>query len=160
MTSTAPIPPITGTVTVGLPIDKAFEVFTASMTTWWPHEFHIGRVDVAEVVLEPGVGGRWFERGVDGSECDWGQVRLWEPPNRVVFTWQINGSFQFDPDPEHASEIDARFTADGPGQTTVDVEHRLFERLVGGQAVKDTINGGGGWALLLATYAKSLGEQG
>jgi uncharacterized protein YndB with AHSA1/START domain len=160
MTSVAPIPPITGTVTVGLPLDKAFEVFTGSMTTWWPHEFHIGQADVAEVVLEPGVGGRWFERGVDGSECDWGQVRVWEPPNRVVFTWQINGSFQFDPDPEHASEIDARFTTDGPGQTTVAVEHRYFERLVGGQAVKDTINGGGGWALLLDTYAKSIGEQG
>jgi uncharacterized protein YndB with AHSA1/START domain len=160
MTSTAPIPPITGTATVGLPLDKAFEVFTASINTWWPHEFHIGQADVAEVVLEPGVGGRWYERGVDGSECDWGQVRIWEPPNRVVFTWQINGSFQFDPDAEHASEIDARFTADGAGQTTVDVEHRYFERLVGGQAVKDMINGGGGWALLLDTYAKSIGVQG
>ena len=159
MTAMAPIPPITGSVTVDLPLDEAFEVFTASIDTWWPHEFHIGRADVAEVVLEPGVDGRWYERGVDGSECDWGRVRTWEPPDRVVFTWQINGSFQFDPDPEHASEIDVRFTPDGPGRTTVDVEHRHFERLVGGQAVKDTINGGGGWALLLDGYAKIVGER-
>jgi uncharacterized protein YndB with AHSA1/START domain len=159
MTSAAPIPPITGTTTVGLPLDRAFALFTGSMTTWWPLEFHIGQADVADVVLEPGVGGRWFERGVDGSECDWGRVRIWEPPDRVVFTWQIDGSFRFDPDPEHASEIDARFTADGPAQTVVDVEHRHFERLVGGRAVHDTITGGGGWALLLAAFAKSVEER-
>jgi uncharacterized protein YndB with AHSA1/START domain len=157
---TSPIPPITGTTTVDLPLDQAFEVFTASIDTWWPHEFHIGRADVAEVVLEPGVGGRWYERGVDGTECDWGRVTLWEPPDRVVFTWQIDGSFRFDPDPGRASEIDARFTAVGPAQTVVDVEHRHFDRLVGGQGVSDTINGGGGWALLLAAFAKSAGERG
>jgi uncharacterized protein YndB with AHSA1/START domain len=159
MTSSAPIPPITGTVTIGVPIDTAFEVFTGSIDSWWPHEYHIGRVDVAEVVLQPGVGGRWFERGVDGSECDWGRVLVWEPPDRVVFTWQISGSWQFDPDPEHASEIDARFTADGPGQTTVSVEHRHFERLLGGQAINDAINGGGGWALLLDGFAKAIANR-
>lgn len=159
MTSIAPIPPITGTVTVGLPVATAFRVFTGSITTWWPHDYHIGRVDVAEIVLEPGVGGRWYERGVDGSECDWGRVLVWQPPDRVVFTWQINGSWEFDPDPEHASEIDARFTADGPGSTTVTVEHRYFERLVGGRAVNDAINGGGGWELLLAGFAESAGDR-
>jgi uncharacterized protein YndB with AHSA1/START domain len=159
MTSTAPIPPITGTVTIGVPIDKAFEVFTGSINSWWPHEYHIGQADVAQVILQPGVGGRWFERGVDGSECDWGRVLVWEPPNRVVFTWQISGSWQFDPDPEHASEIDARFSADGPGQTTVSVEHRYFERLVGGQAISDAINGGGGWALLLDGFAKTIANR-
>jgi uncharacterized protein YndB with AHSA1/START domain len=159
MTSTAPIPPITGTVTIGVPIDQAFEVFTGSINSWWPHEYHIGQADVDEVVLQPGVGGRWFERGVDGNECDWGRVLVWEPPNRVVFTWQISGSWQFDPDPEHASEIDARFSADGPGQTTVSVEHRHFERLVGGQAISDAINGGGGWALLLDGFAKTIANR-
>jgi uncharacterized protein YndB with AHSA1/START domain len=125
-------------------------VFTGSITTWWPHDYHLGRVDVAEIVLEPGVGGRWYERGVDGCECDRGRVLVWEPPDRVVFTWQINGSWEFDPDPGRAGEIDARFTAEGPGRTTVAVEHRHFDRLVGGQAISDAINGGGGWALLLA----------
>ena len=159
MTTTAPIPPITGTVTIAVPIDQAFQVFTGSINSWWPHEFHIGQADVDEVLLEPSVGGRWFERGVDGTECDWGRVRVWEPPHRLVFTWQINGSWQFDPDPDHASEIDVRFTANGPAETIVEVEHRYFERLDGGQAINDAIRGGGGWALLLDSFAKSVADQ-
>jgi uncharacterized protein YndB with AHSA1/START domain len=152
MTAVAPIPPLTDTVTVALPIQRAFDVFTGSIDAWWPHEFHIGQAAVAEVILEPGVGGRWFERGVDGSECDWGRVLIWEPPLRLVFTWQINGSWQFDPDPDHASEIEAVFTARGPEETTVEVEQRFFERLVGGQSIRDTIQGGGSWGLLLGGY--------
>ena len=154
MTTAAPIPPITGTVSVALPIERAFTLFTGSIDAWWPHQFHIGQAEVAEVLLEPAVGGRWYERGVDGSECDWGRVRVWEPPNRVVFTWQINGSWQFDPDPEHASEIEARFTVTGPDETTVDLEHRHFERIDGGQTIRDTIQGGGSWTLLLDSYDK------
>jgi len=152
------LPPLTGTVTVGLPIEQAFTLFSGSIDTWWPHQFHIGRAEVAEVILEPGVGGRWYERGVDGSECDWGRVRTLQPPDRLVFTWQINGSFQFDPDPDHASEIDVQFTATGPAETTVTVEHRHFERIEGGQAVHDTIRGGGSWKLLLDGYVARAAE--
>jgi uncharacterized protein YndB with AHSA1/START domain len=159
MTEQALLPPITGIVTVALPIARAFEVFTGSIDTWWPHQYHIGQADIAEVVLEPHVGGRWFEKGVDGSECDWGRVLAWESPQRVVFTWQINGMWQFDPDPAHASEIEALFRADGPDQTIVEVEHRHFERLVAGQGVHGAINGGGGWELLLAGYAKAAAGQ-
>ena len=159
MTEQALLPPITGIVTVALPIARAFEVFTGSIDTWWPHQYHIGQADIAEVVLEPHVGGRWFEKGVDGSECYWGRVLAWEPPQRVVFTWQINGMWQFDPDPAHASEIEALFRADGPDQTIVEVEHRHFERLVAGQGVHGAINGGGGWELLLAGYAKAAAGQ-
>jgi uncharacterized protein YndB with AHSA1/START domain len=157
--STAPIPPITGAVTVAVPPAKAFEVFTGSVGAWWPHRYHIGAAEVADVVLEPGVGGRWYERGVDGSECDWGRVLVWEPPHRVVFTWQITGHWRFDPDPARASEIEARFTAEGAELTRVEVEHRHFERLEGGQAVTDAINGGGGWALLLAGFAAATGSR-
>jgi uncharacterized protein YndB with AHSA1/START domain len=156
---TAPIPPITGTTTVAVPAEHAFRVFTGAIDTWWPHEYHIGAVDVAEVVLEPREGGRWYERGVDGSECDWGRVLLWQPPHRLVFTWQINGSWQFDPDPGHASEIDVRFTATGPAETTVEVEHRHFDRLAGGGTIDDAIRGGGGWVLLLDGYAKAVANR-
>jgi uncharacterized protein YndB with AHSA1/START domain len=159
MTSPAPIPPITGTVTVGVPAEQAFRVFSRSFDTWWPREYHIGTAEVDEVILESHEGGRWYERGVDGSECDWGRVLTWDPPRRLVFTWQISGGWQFDPDPEHASEIEVRFTADGPDQTTVEVEHRHFDRLVGGQGIHDGINGGGGWALLLERFAKSVADQ-
>lgn len=157
--TTPAIPPIEGKVTVNLAPDKAFRVFTENVDTWWPHGYHIGAAEVDAVILEPHEGGRWYERGVDGSECDWGRVLVWDPPHRLVFTWQINGRWQFDPDPEHASEIDVRFGAEGPDRTTVEVEHRYFERLVAGQAVRDAIRGGGGWPALLASYAAAAADQ-
>ena len=159
MSSPSTIPPIGGTVTVGVPVEQAFRVFTDSFNTWWPHQYHIGQADIDEAILEPREGGRWYERGVDGSECDWGRVLAWEPPHRLLVTWQIGGDWQFDPDPEHASEIEVRFTADGPGQTTVAVEHRLMDRLVGGQAIHDTIRSGGGWTALLENFAKTVANE-
>ena len=159
MSSTPTIPPLTGTITVDAPIDQTFRTFTDAFGSWWPAEYHIGQVDMATGVLEPREGGRWYEQGTDGSECDWGRVLAWEPPDRVLFTWQINGMWQFDPDPGHASEIEARFRADGDEQTTVDVEHRGFERLVAGQNIHDGITGGGGWALLLDSFAKAVADR-
>jgi uncharacterized protein YndB with AHSA1/START domain len=159
MSTAATLPPLGGTITIGVPIEQAYRVFTGSINTWWPHEYHIGQADVAEVILEPGAGGRWYERGVDGTECDWGRVLAWEPPDRVIISWQINGEWQFDPDPEHASEIEVRFTADGPEQTTVEVEQRLFERLVGGQAIHDAIRGGGSWPVLLQSFVEAVKNE-
>jgi uncharacterized protein YndB with AHSA1/START domain len=159
MSTAATIPPIGGTVTVNVNVERAFRVFAETFNTWWPHQYHIGQAEVAEVILEPRVGGRWYERGVDGSECDWGRVLAWEPPHRLVFTWQISGEWQFDPDPQHASEIEVRFTPDGPEQTTVNVEHRDLNKLVAGQAIHDTIRSGGGWPALLDSYAKAVANQ-
>ena len=119
----------------------------------------LGSSDVAEVILESHEGGRWYERGVDGTECDWGRVLAWEPPTRVLFTWQIGGNWQFDPDPAHASEIEVRFHADGPAQTTVEVEHRYFERLIDGEGVHGAIRSGGGWPALLDSYARMVKDQ-
>ena len=152
---TTSIPPIQGTVTVGVPVEHAFKVFTDSFHTWWPPQYHIGQADMAKAILEPRQGGRWYEQGVDGSECDWGRVLAWEPPHRLVVTWQVNGQWQYDPDPEHASEIEVRFTPDGPEQTTVELEHRLLERLVDGQALRDGIDSGGGWNAILELFAKA-----
>ncbi|HEX8861680.1 MAG TPA: SRPBCC family protein [Actinomycetes bacterium] len=157
--SASTIPPLQGTVTVGVPVDHAFRVFTDSIHTWWPAQYHIGQADMDRAVLEPREGGRWYEKGVDGSECDWGRVLAWEPPRRLVVTWQINGQWQFDPDPEHASEIEVRFTPDGPEQTTVELEHRHLERLVDGQALREGIQGGGGWSSLLELFAKAAANQ-
>jgi uncharacterized protein YndB with AHSA1/START domain len=159
MSSPAAVPDLHGTVTVGVPIEHAFGVFTGAIDTWWPRMYHIGQADMAEAILEPREGGRWYERGVDGSECDWGRVLAWEPPHRLVLTWQINGQWQYDPDPAHASEIELRFTADGPGQTTVELEHRLLDRLVGGQALHDGLQGGGGWTAMLELFAKAAANQ-
>lgn len=89
MTTTAPIPPITGTVAA--PVEQAFRVFAGPIDSWWPHRHHIGR---AEVVPEPRVGGRWYERGVDGTGCGWGRVLAGEPPHRLVSTGQIDGAIR------------------------------------------------------------------
>jgi uncharacterized protein YndB with AHSA1/START domain len=159
MSTAAPIPPLGGTVTVGVPVERAFRAFTDSFNTWWPAQYHIGAADLAEAILEPRQGGRWYERGVDGSECDWGRVLTWEPPHRLVVTWQINGAWQYDPDPDHASEIEVRFSADGPEHTTVELEHRHLDRLVDGQALRDGITGGGGWGALLELFAKAATSE-
>jgi uncharacterized protein YndB with AHSA1/START domain len=159
MSNPSTIPPLTGTVTVGVPVEKAFRVFTNSFNTWWPAQYHIGQADMAEAILEPREGGRWYERGVDGSECDWGRVLAWEPPHRLVVTWQINGAWQYDPDPDHASEIEIRFSADGTEQTTVKLEHRYLDRLVNGQALRDGITGGGGWSAILDLFAKAAAND-
>jgi uncharacterized protein YndB with AHSA1/START domain len=159
MSNPSTIPALHGTVTVAGPIERAFRIFTESFDTWWPRAFHIGRSDMAEAILEPREGGRWYERGVDGTECDWGHVLAWDPPNRLVVTWQINGEWQYDPDPDHASEIEVRFTADGPERTTVALEHRFLDRLVGGQALHDGIGQGGGWSSNLERFAEAVANQ-
>jgi uncharacterized protein YndB with AHSA1/START domain len=152
MTEVPTVPPMHGKVVVGVPIEVAFRVFTESLHTWWPPMYHIGQADMAEAVLEGKVGGRWFERGVDGSECDWGRVLVWEPPARLIVTWQINGYWAYDPDPDHASEIEVRFTPDG-AETVVELEHRFLDRLVSGQGIHDGITGGGGWTTMLEMFA-------
>src|ERR1700682_828651 len=155
MSDTSTIPAINGKTTVAVPIEKAFRVFTESFGTWWPSEFHIRQAEMAPAILAPGEGGRWYERGVDGSECEWGRVLAWEPPHRLLVTWQINGDWQYDPDPKHASEIEVRFTAEGPDRTRVELEHRLLDRLVDGQALRDGIGEGGGWSSVLEQFAKA-----
>jgi uncharacterized protein YndB with AHSA1/START domain len=159
MSNAATIPPIGTTVTIGVPVEEAFRVFTGSFSTWWPAQYHIGQADMAEAIMETREGGRWYERGVDGSECDWGRVLAWEPPHRLVVTWQIDGQWRYDPDPAHASEIEVRFTAEGPEQTVVELEHRLLDRLVDGQALRDGIVGGGGWTAILERFAKAVTSE-
>ncbi|MGV9330740.1 SRPBCC family protein [Nocardia sp. NPDC003726] len=158
---TTTLPTLQGKASVAMPIEKAFAFFTQSFGSWWPAAYHIGQTEMADAILEPGVGGRWYERGVDGTECDWGRVLTWEPPQRLVVTWQINGHWQYDPDPDHASEIEIRFTAEGPDHTNVELEHRHLDRLVEGKAIRDTIaEQGGGWGTLLELFAKTAEAQG
>jgi uncharacterized protein YndB with AHSA1/START domain len=138
-------------VTVNATPERAFEVFTAGFSTWWPLEsHHIGKTVAAEGILEPRAGGRWFERGEDGSECNWGKVLAWEPPTRLLLAWQINGRWQFDP--ALITEVDIRFTPDGNG-THVELEHRKLEAL-GDQAEAMAQAFTGGWGMLLDSFAK------
>jgi len=151
--------PVKKSIAVKASVEDAFKVFTEGFDTWWPRAHHIGKQPLVKAVIETHAGGRCFGREADGTECDWGRVLSWEPPTRILFTWQINGHWQFDPDPAHASEIEVRFHADGPAQTTVEVEHRYFERLVDGENVHGAIRSGGGWPALLDSYARMVKDQ-
>jgi uncharacterized protein YndB with AHSA1/START domain len=144
-------------VTVAAPLAVAFEVFTAQIEAWWPMaSHHIGQADCAAVVIEPRVGGRWFERGVDGSECDWGHVLAWDAPNRVTLMWQLNAKFEFDPSIE--TEVDVRFTALDANTTRVDLEHRGLDAYgADAQAMRESFSSPSGWNGMLEHYARIAG---
>jgi uncharacterized protein YndB with AHSA1/START domain len=144
--------PIQKSIRVGVSVERAFQVLTEEMTTWWPlATYHIGKVDAKSVVLEPFVGGRWFERGVDGSECNWGRVRTWDPPRRLVVTWEISSQWQHDPSIQ--TEVEIRLTAEGAA-TRVDLEHRLLH-YYGDKAteMRGIFDSEQGWTSLLNAFA-------
>ena len=143
------------TLTVDVPVEHAFDVFTRRMDAWWPRTHHIGTVPMQQAVLEPFDGGRWYERGADGSECEWGRVLVWERPTRLVLAWHLDGSWHHDPDPAHASEVDVRFVAESARRTRVEFEHRHLDRhTVGGQALRIAVDSPGGWSAILASYKR------
>ena len=112
---------------VQAPPDVAWRVFTEKMGTWWPlAHYKIGKVNAVDAVIEPHVGGRWYERGEDGSTCDWGTVLAWEPPSRLVLSWDISADFQ--PDPALKTELEVRFIAEGEGATRVELVHGRLDR--------------------------------
>src|SRR5262249_22989588 len=113
-------------VNVQAPPEVAWRVFTERMGTWWPlATYKIGRAKAVDAVIEPRVGGRWYERGDDGSTCDWGRVLLWEPHSRLVLYWQISANWQYDPTLK--TEVEVRFLADGKNATRVELEHRRLD---------------------------------
>ena len=145
-------------VTVAAPLAVAFEVFTAQIEAWWPMaSHHIGEADCAAVVIEPHAGGRWFERGVDGSECDWGRVLLWDAPNRVLLMWQLNAQFKFDRAIE--TEVDVCFTAVDAQTTRVDLEHRCLDVYgADAPAMREAFSSPNGWNGMLEHYAQVAGQ--
>jgi uncharacterized protein YndB with AHSA1/START domain len=148
------VEPVRHAVTVPLAVAAAFSLFTTEFDSWWPRHHHIGAAELREAIIEPVAGGRWYERGVDGSECDWGQVLAYEPPGRLLLRWQINGKWEYDADPARGSEVEITFTPAGPGQTRVQLEHRLFGRHgSAGQAIRDAVGSDGGWSGIMRLYA-------
>lgn len=144
-------------VTVKASPERAFRVFTTEFDSWWPRSHHIGTSPMTRAVIEEFVGGRCYSTQEDGSDCPWGTVLAWEPPHRVVFSWQITPQWQFEPDAAKASEVEIRFTALGDGRTRVDLEHRNFERHGDGwQAMRDGVGAEGGWGSLLDLYGRKV----
>jgi uncharacterized protein YndB with AHSA1/START domain len=148
---------VRSSIVVEAPIERAFSVFTEDFGGFKPPEHNILGVELAETVFEPHVGGHIYDRGVDGSECRWARVLAYEPPNRVVFSWDLNQQWQIEADPEKTSEVEVRFVAETPERTRVDLEHRNLDRHgEGWEGIGEGVGGEGGWQLYLQRFAELL----
>ena len=144
-------------IVVEAPIDRAFSVFTDDFGSFKPREHNMLQVDIAETVFETHVGGHIYDRGVDGSECRWARVLAFEPPNRVLFSWDISPQWQIETDPKRTSEVEVRFIAETPERTRVELEHRNLDRHGDGwEGVLDGVRGDQGWPLYLNRFAEVL----
>jgi uncharacterized protein YndB with AHSA1/START domain len=144
-------------IVVEAPVEQAFSVFTDDFGSFKPREHNLLGVDIAETVFEPRVGGHLYDRGVDGSECRWARVLAYEPPDRVVFSWDISPQWQLETDLEKTSEVEVRFISEAPERTRVELEHRNLDRHgEGWEGERDGIASEGGWPLYLQRFGEVL----
>ena len=141
--------PVRKTLVIKADLRRSFDAFAGRMGSWWPRSHSIGASPQADVIIEPRPGGRWYERGQDGSEREWGKVLDWNPPSRLLLAWQLDGSWKYNP--ACITEIEINFTALGARETRVDFEHRHLERLGdNAAAVRDQLDSG--WGGILEVY--------
>jgi uncharacterized protein YndB with AHSA1/START domain len=141
-------------IVIDVPIERAFKVFTERFDRIKPREHNMLGVDIAESIFEPRGGGRVYDRGVDGSECQWGRVLAYEPPTRILFTWDISPRWQIETDPTRTSEVEIRFVAEAERRTRVELEHRHLDRHGDGwQGLAEGVRGDQGWPLYLQRFA-------
>jgi uncharacterized protein YndB with AHSA1/START domain len=144
-------------IVVEASIERAFQVFVEQFDGIKPREHNMLAVDIAETVFEPRAGGHIYDRGVDGSECRWARVLAFEPPNRVVFSWDISPQWQIETDPDNTSEVEVRFIEEAPDRTRVELEHRNLDRHgAGWEGVRDGTGGDQGWPLYLERFGEQL----
>jgi uncharacterized protein YndB with AHSA1/START domain len=149
--------PVHKSIIVKASQQHAFDVFTAEFDSWWPRSHHIGKSPMKKAIIEGRVGGRCYSEQVDGTDCPWGTVLVWEQPRRFVMAWQIDGKWQYEPDLAKSSEVEVTFTPLGDGTTRVDLEHRHLERQgADAAAIRTTIESPGGWASLLQMFAAEV----
>jgi uncharacterized protein YndB with AHSA1/START domain len=159
MTTQVPATSVRTQVVVNAPIERAFSTFTEDIGSWWPPDHHILQAELAEMVFEPRAGGYVYDRGVDGSECRWARVLAYEPPHRIVFSWDINLQWQIETDPERTSEVEVRFASEGPDRTRVELEHRNIERHgEGWEQMRDAVGSPDGWLHGLEALAARLAQ--
>lgn len=152
MSRTIALAPVRKSIRVNATQARAFDVFTAGMSRWWPATHTILKAPFKEAVIEPRAGGRWYHVGADGSQCETGTVRVWDPPARLVLVWRLNANWEYDPDLD--TEVELRFIADGAA-TNVELEHRHIERMRdGAEAARTAVDGPNGWTGILEDYRK------
>jgi uncharacterized protein YndB with AHSA1/START domain len=151
---------VKNSIVVEAPIARAFKVFTEDFGKFKPAEHNMLAVPIAETVFEPKVGGYLYDRGVDGSECRWARVLAYEPPNRVLLSWNISPRWQVETDPQKVSEWEVRFIAETAERTRVEIEHRNLERHGDGwESVRDGVKNDQGWPLYLRRYAEVVSAR-
>jgi len=144
-------------IVVDAPVERAFQVFTEDFGAFKPSEHNLLSVDIAETIFEPYVGGQLYDRGVDGSECRWARVLAYEPPKRLVISWDISPHWQIETDTDKTSEVEVRFIAETPERTRVELEHRNLDRHgQGWEGVRAGVEGDQGWPLYLERFADLL----
>ena len=147
-------------IVVEAPIERAFAVFTEDFGSFKPPEHNLLSVEIVETVFEPQVGGHLYDRGVDGSECRWARVLAYEPPDRVVISWDISPHWQIEADPSKTSEVEVRFIAESPYRTRVELEHRNLDRHGDGwEGMREGVQGDDGWPLYLSRFEAAVVEQ-
>jgi uncharacterized protein YndB with AHSA1/START domain len=147
--------PINRSVVVKADVARSFAAFTDRMGRWWPRTHSIGSTPLADVIVEPRVGGRWYERSTDGAECEWGKVLAWDPPGRLILAWQLDANWKYDP--ALVLEVEITFTALEGGMTRVDLEHRNLERYGDKAAtVRDMVGSDNGWAGILKSFVADV----
>ena len=148
--------PVRKTVVVQADPHTAFEVFTSRIHTWWPRTHTIGKRPLARVVIEPQPGGRWYGVDEDGTETNWGDVLVWEPPHRRVLAWRIAVDWRYDP--ELLTEVEITFDAVAAG-TEVRLEHRHLERMGDqAEAARGRFDSPNGWGAIIALYATEAAD--
>jgi uncharacterized protein YndB with AHSA1/START domain len=148
---------VSTSITVYAPVALAFTVFTEDMASWWPAEHHILRAPLASMVFEPREGGRVYDVGEDGSECQWARVLVHEPPHRVVFSWDISLQWQVEQDLARTSEVEVRFIAESSARTRVELEHRHLDRHgEGWEGMRDAVVSPQGWDVGLQSFSRRM----
>ena len=149
---------VTTSIEVDAPAERAFTVFTDGIESWWNPDHHIIEAPLAGMVFEPLVGGRIYDKGTDGSVCAWARVLAYEPPSRLVFSWDISLHWQIETDPARCSEVEVRFIPQGPDRTRVELEHRHLDRHgAGWESMRSAVSAADGWGSGLARFAAVLG---
>lgn len=144
-------------ITVDAPIERAFSVFTDRFGDFKPREHNLLGAPITETTFEPRVGGHIYDRAEDGSECRWARILAFEPPTRVVFSWDIGPTWQLELDPANTSEVEVIFVAEGSGRTRIELEHRHIDRHgPGWDGVYHGVDSDQGWPLYLSRYAALL----
>jgi uncharacterized protein YndB with AHSA1/START domain len=159
MSQRSPRTSVRHSVVVDVPVEVAFKVFTEDFGRFKPPEHNLLGVEIVETVFEPRAGGSLFDRGVDGSECRWARVLAYEPPHRLLISWDIDPRWQIETDLTKTSEVEVLFIAETPGRTRVELEHRNLDRHgQGWEDMRDGVGGDQGWPLYLRRYADLLSQ--